>query len=418
MSARRRTRAGRVGTLLLLLAVPLRAAASGESGDWRRWLGPSQNGATSAGGRLDRPALRLRKAWRHPVGGGRSGLAVANGRLFTLASDGDRQHAIALRAADGRPLWSVPLGPHVEGSLAPVSTPALDDARVYVLGSDCVLRALTADAGESRWQADLKQRFGAAPGRGCESSPFLQGGRLVLQPAGKDDHRLVALAPETGELVWTAKGRERANYSSPVTAELGGVRQVVVHHIATGEAGQASGLSGFRLADGVLLWSTTFERNVSVETPLVTPEGVLLLTWNDARLARVSRSGDAWNVQTVWNNQAFKSRVSPPVYRAGHFYGFKEDDLVCVKADTGDVVWRERIYPGSLILVDGQLVVLSASAGLLRVVEATPRGYREKGRLEVLNRGAQTETPPSFAEGAVFVRNDEEIAAVVVEPEP
>jgi hypothetical protein len=66
--------------------------------------------------------------------------------------------------------------------------------------------------------------------------------------------------------------------------------------------------------------------------------------------------------------------------------------------------------------VDGQLVVLSASAGLVRVVEATPEGYREKGRLEVLNRGAQAETPPSFAEGTIFVRNDEEVAAVVVAP--
>ena len=53
---------------------------------------------------------------------------------------------------------------------------------------------------------------------------------------------------------------------------------------------------------------------------------------------------------------------------------------------------------------------------VLIVVEATPEGYREKGRLEVLNRGAQTETPPSFAEGTIFVRNDEEVAAVVAAP--
>jgi hypothetical protein len=180
-----------------------------------------------------------------------------------------------------------------------VSTPAVAGNLVFALGSDCVLRALAADTGEARWQADLRQRFGAAPRRGCESSPFVEGGRLVLQPAGAEDNRLVALDACTGELAWTAKGRERANYSSPVAADIGGVRQVVVHHIATVENAQMSGLSGFRLGDGALLWSATFERHLSVETPLVAPEGVLLLTWNDARLARVSRSGDAWTAQTV-----------------------------------------------------------------------------------------------------------------------
>jgi outer membrane protein assembly factor BamB len=411
------TRGGILG-LAVLVAAPLASGGPGApSTDWPRWLGPDQNGSTSGGGALGRPGLRLRKAWTHPIGGGRSGLAIAGGILYTLTTDGERQHAIALRTADGKPAWSVPLGPHTEdGQLPPVSTPAVAGNLVFALGSDCILRALAADSGQARWQADLKQRFGAAPRRGCESSPFVEGGRLVLQPAGADDHRLVALDAGTGELAWTAKGRERANYSSPVAADIGGVRQVVVHHIATVENGQMSGLTGFRLADGALLWSATFERHLSVETPLVAPEGVLLLTWNDARLARVSRSGDAWTAQTVWNNDAFKSRTSPPVYRDGHLYGFREDDLVCVRAGSGEVAWRERVYPGSLILVDGQLVVLSASAGLVRVVEATPEGYRERGRLEVLNRGAQTETPPSFAGGTIFVRNDEEVAAVVVEP--
>jgi hypothetical protein len=47
-------------------------------------------------------------------------------------------------------------------------------------------------------------------------------------------------------------------------------------------------------------------------------------------------------------------------------------------------------------------------------VEATPAGYREKARLEVLNRGARAETPPSFAGRRIFVRNDEEVVAVDV----
>jgi outer membrane protein assembly factor BamB len=400
-------------TALMTLAT-FGSAASGA--DWPRWLGPSQNGSTTAEGALSKPSLRLRKAWRHSIGGGRSGVVIADGRLFALVTDGDTQSALALDAKDGKVLWQVPLGPHVERGLAPVSTPAVEGSRVFVLGTDCILRALATATGERVWQADLKQRFGSALARGCETSPFAENGRVVLHPGGVDDNRLVALDARTGDLVWSAKGAERANYSSPVAAELAGVRQVVVHHV-TATPPQRSGLTGFRLDDGGMLWSRTFEGNVSTETPLVLPgDQLLLATWNDAKLARLKREGEQIAVESLWAKPVFRSRISPPVYKDGHVYGFNGDDLVCVRVETGDVIWKERMYAGSLILVDDALVILSATAGVVRVVEATPAGFRQKIQLEVLNRGAQTETPPSFAAGMIFVRNDEEIVAIAVSP--
>lgn len=396
--------------LLIAVRGPDAAAA-----DWPRWLGPNQNGSTTADGVLSRPALRLRKAWSHAIGGGRGGVVVSGGRLFALTTDGESQKAIALDVKDGKVAWQVSLGPHVDTSMAPVSTPAVGSSRVFVLGTDCILRALSAANGEAAWQADLKQRFGSSLRRGCETSPFVENGRVILQPGGADDHRLVALDAGSGELVWSAKGLERANYSSPVAADIAGVRQVVVHHV-TAAAPQRSGLSGFRLSDGALLWSRTFEANISTETPLVLPgDMVLLVTWNDAKLALVGKAGEAFGVEPMWEKPVLRSRIAPPVHKDGHLYGLDGDDLVCLRAATGDVVWKHRIYAGSLILVDDALVIQSASGGVVRVVEATPAGYRERGSLEVLNRGAQTEAPPSFASGMIFVRNDEEIVAVAIE---
>ena len=400
------------GSLALLILVAEGAAASS---DWPRWLGPSQNGFTAADGALSRATPRLRKAWRRPIGGGRSGMVVADGRLFALVTDGETQSVLALRATDGSELWQVPLGPHVSESMAPVSTPAVDGGKVFAIGTDCILRALVATSGERVFEVDLKKRFGSSLRRGCESSPFVENGRVVLQPGGAEDNRLVALDARTGDLVWSAKGTGAANYSSPVAAELSGVRQVVVHHV-TMEAPQRSGLAAFRMEDGTLLWSRTFPANVSTETPLVMPpDRVLLVTWNDAKLARIKRVGETMEVETLWDKPVLRSRISPPVYRDGHIYGLNGDDLVCLRAETGDVVWKQRTYAGSLIMVDDTLVLLSANAGLLRVVEATPNGFREKAQIEVLNRGAQTEAPPAFANGLIFVRNDEEIAAIRIE---
>jgi outer membrane protein assembly factor BamB len=117
----------------------------------------------------------------------------------------------------------------------------------------------------------------------------------------------------------------------------------------------------------------------------------------------------------VWKSSAFRSYVSPPVHHEGYLYGFGDDFLSCVKVADGSVAWKEKLYVGSLILVDGHLVVQGVSTGLLRVAEASPAGYREKAQLAVFNRGSRAEAPPSFAEGRIFVRNDEEIVAVTIE---
>ena len=65
-------------------------------------------------------------------------------------------------------------------------------------------------------------------------------------------------------------------------------------------------------------------------------------------------------------------------------------------------------------LSDGHLVVLSQASGEVRVVEATPAAYREKAMLPVLARGARSDAPPSFADGRLFVRSDEEVVALSI----
>jgi outer membrane protein assembly factor BamB len=189
---------------------------------------------------------------------------------------------------------------------------------------------------------------------------------------------------------------------------------VIVHHTVPGPP-PVSGLLGLRLSDRAVVWSRTLERHMSFETPLVLPpDRVLLLTWNDAHAFRVASRDGSLRAEPLWHSADLSADVSPPVVHDGHLYGFGGDLLACLDARTGRAAWKEKLYRGSLILVDGHLVVLSVSSGLLRVVEATPAGYREKARLEVLNRGARAETPPSFAGNRIYLRNDEELVTVEV----
>jgi len=387
--------------------------ADGAAGAWPRWLGPTQNGvAVDPGVFAGRDGVRLKKAWGHPLETGQAGLAVAEGRVFTLFREGSDDYAIALRADTGVQDWRVKLDRGVESPwlLGPPSTPAFEAGRVFTLSSACRLRAHDAASGRTLWEVDLKERFGTAFPVGCASSPFVEGGRLYLQAGGREDHRVAAFEAKTGEVAWTSKGAERSANASPVAADLGGVRQILVNHMA---AGQRSGLTGLRLADGALLWSTTLPEGFSFDTPLVLPgDRVALQTVNDAHVLRVTRKDETWSVLPSWRTADLQAAVSPPVLHAGHLYGFGGDHLACVDAGTGKTVWKKKIYPGSLILLDGHLVILSTAAGLLRVVEASASGYREKARLELLSRGAQASAPPSYAGRRIFVRNEEEVVAV------
>jgi outer membrane protein assembly factor BamB len=399
---------------LAAAAIGRASAAAPQEAGWPQWLGPARDGTSPASGIVPTSgSVKLRVAWRGPLGVGPAGLAVAGDRLVTLDSDGPQASAVALATADGALKWRVPLDEGIpDEERGPSSTPAVKGGLVFVLSPACQLRALDLATGRPAWHVDLKARFGAAPVQGCASSPLVDGERVIVQPGAPNDNRVVALDRRTGAPAWTAKGVFRASYSSPGLRNVGGEREVLVHHTDTTEANAPKGgITALRSSDGQLAWHTTLERFWSYATPVPFGEDkVLLVTWNDA--AAFSAPAAGAEAALVWRVDAFSYYVSPPVYHDGHLYGYGGDFLRCVRASDGATVWQEKTYPGSVVLADGHLVVLSVASGLVRIVEATPAGYREKARLEALAPGARAETPPSIQGRRIFVRNDEEVVAV------
>ncbi|MFI4945908.1 MAG: PQQ-binding-like beta-propeller repeat protein, partial [Burkholderiales bacterium] len=174
------------------------------------------------------------------------------------------------------------------------------------------------------------------------------------------------------------------------------------------------GVTALRVEDGELAWHHTLDKFWSWATPVpIGADRVLVLTWNDAALVKAPKAGEAASV--VWRIPAFTAYVATPVYKDGHLYGHGGDYLRCVRVSDGTTAWEERTYPGSVSLVDGNLVALSVRAGLLRVVEATPQAYRERAKLEVVEPGSRAEVSPTVVGRRIYVRNDEEVVAIDVE---
>ena len=403
--------AGRAVPLVALAAITAAAAAAD---DWPQLWGPNGDGRSLAPASISRtPTLKAREVWRKPIGSGFSGVSVVGARGYTALSDGTRDQAIAFDAGSGRELWRTPLGDTYRGHDGsrdgPISTPTVEGGRVFLVAPHGRLVALDAGDGHVVWSHDLPKEYGAAvPSYGFATSPVAAGGRVIVQAGGEKENYLVAFEQASGKVAWAASPGAGAVYVSPVLATLHGVPQLV-----TVSADKVLGLSP---ADGSLLWSLPRPNEPEPSrSPLVLPDGrVFVPSWNEGALIAVTREGTAFKAAEVWRRPVLKSSYSPTVFHDGHLYGFNGAYLVCVDAATGDVKWRQKVYGGSLILVDGHLVLLGESSGDLRVAEATPAGYREKLKTSVFNAGSSSFTGPSWAGGRVYLRNVEEIVALEI----
>jgi outer membrane protein assembly factor BamB len=101
------------------------------------------------------------------------------------------------------------------------------------------------------------------------------------------------------------------------------------------------------------------------------------------------------------------------VIRVGeHLYGTGKAGLVCLDFRTGDVRWRNRsVGQGSLVVAAGHLY-LRNPRGQVALVEASPAGYREKGRLSQPKRSSfPTFTHPVVTGGRLYLRDDDYLFA-------
>lgn len=391
--------------LCLLAGTALAAPA-----DWPQLRGPNRDGVSRETGLLKSwPGAGPKVLWRVPLGEGYSHLAVSKGRLFTLYGAGVNDFAGAYDAATGKLLWRVPLGPkYTDGQgNGPRSTPTVDGDMVYTLTATGRLSALNAADGKKVWEHDLRAKFGAEPPQwGISTSPLVEGNLLLVDVGGSGGKSLVAFDKKTGKAVWTSQS-EAAGYSAPIAITVGGVRQVIFF---TGRA-----VLAVAPKDGRLLWRVPWKTDwdVNAATPIfVAPDKLYVSSGYDtgAALLKISVVEGRVGAEEVWQNRKMKNTFSSSVLHNGHIYGFDKAVLKCIVAATGEEKWKESGFGhGSLILADGQLVVLT-ERGKLLLVEATPAAYREKGSSQILS--GKCWTAPTLANGRLYLRNEEELLAL------
>jgi outer membrane protein assembly factor BamB len=385
-------------------AIPFRTSHSGE---WSGWRGATRDGLCSSP--LPSRLSELKPQWEVVLGDSYSGPVVSDQAVFvTETIDKKFETVRALRRADGQELWiqkwdgamSVPFFAKSNGDWIR-STPATNGEVVVIGGMRDLLECLDANSGERRWRVDFHQQLGIdLPAFGLVCSPLMDGQDLYVQAGG--GVRKLALA--SGELQWSTLedggGMFGGAFSSPIIAELAGLRQLVVQ--------TRSQLAGVDLDTGSVLWKQDIAsfRGMNILTPSVWQEHVFTSCYGGrSQLFQITRSqAGEWSCKSVWECKA-EAYMSSPVIVDNHLYlHLRNQRLCCIDLANGQETWRTTPFGKYWSMVtDGKTILGLDETGVLYAVRANPKEF------ELLDQ-RQVSTQPSWAHVAVadtqlFVRH-------------
>jgi outer membrane protein assembly factor BamB len=383
--------------------------------DWPQWRGPNRDGKSADTGLLKEwPAAGPKLAWKTTgLGKGYAGISVVGRHLFTMGDRDDAGYVIALRAADGKTIWSAKMGaagspdPSNWSYPGPRCTPTVSGDLLFALNAWGEMVCLSAADGKELWRRDFGKDFGGKPPTwGFSESPLVDGDQVVVTPGGKQG-AMVALDKRTGRVLWQSKDfTDEAHYASIMPAEIGGVRQYVQL--------TAASVTSISATDGRMLWQAPRKGSVAViPTPIVAGNLIYVTSGYNAgsHLFKIAPDAGKSSAEQVYANRAMANHHGGVILVGEHLYGYSDSrGFACQDLQTGEIVWaeKEKIKKGCVSYADGALYHREEDTGTMILLDASPAGYREKGRFLQPDRVKEKAWPhPTIAHGKLYLRDQD-----------
>ncbi|HJQ68957.1 MAG TPA: PQQ-binding-like beta-propeller repeat protein [Blastocatellia bacterium] len=392
--------------LITIVLSPLAPGGAAREPDWPQWRGPDRTSLSKETGLMKAwPETGPTVAWTlTTLGPGYGSVAIKDDRIYVQGVNGTESVVYCLNRADGKAVWSQALGPRRDQDRGPGprGTPTVDGDRLYALSENGDLACLKVKDGSATWRRNILKDFGGSNITWLISeSPLVDGNRLIVTPGG-DGASIVALDKMTGNPIWTSKElSDPAGYSSCVAADVGGVRAII------GFTGRAA--VGLRASDGKLMWryETVANRTANIATPIFHDNKVFYSSayGTGCALLGLTAQGGEVKAQEIYFNREMQNHHGGLVLVNGYLYGFSNSILTCMEFATGKSVWRHRsVGKGTLTYADGHLYLLSEN-NVVGLAEATPEGYKEKGRFNIADQGYPSWAHPVVCGGKLYIRN-------------
>ena len=386
--------------LKVLLLLPGLLCATPE---WSVWRGPASEGNYDheTTWKHDWLPTRPKTLWQTKVHTGYSGIAVSEGRAYTIGNSEGEDLIQCLNIDTGKIIWNEKhpqdLVPKYNPG-GPNAPPIIEGKWLYTLSKQGLVSCLDKATGKTKWRNDLATTAKAPmPTWGFASCPVIVGERLFLNV----NESGVALDKETGKLLWNSPPSS-CGYAAAVPFTCRDQDAVAIFgHKSMHVVSQASGKVLWQVD-----WPTKYGENSA--DPLIIDNKLYLSSWWGQGAALFDPNKDS--TEPIWTNKEFQNHIQPPVLFEGHLYGFDgpvhkkkiKGFLRCVNFATGKTVWSKPDLKGSLILSNGKLLILS-NDGAIIAAKAQSEGYRELARHSGL--GKRTWSPPVLHQGRLYVRD-------------
>lgn len=385
------------------------AQLSDQVGDWPQWRGRHRDGLSRETGLLKawpEGGPKLKWATRE-VGVGYGGPALVGPRLYLVGDLSDGCYVLALERSSGQRIWKTRVGPPGGNSTYPGTraTPTIDGDLLITMTQHGDVVCLELPEGRLRWQKNLERDLGGVrPMWHFGESPLVDGDRVICTPGGPQG-TLAALDKRTGTVLWRSRGiTNPPAYSSVILAECAGVRQYVQL--------TAQNVFGVEPQSGAPLWNVPREGvRAVVPTPVSAGNFVYVTSGYGlgGHLYRIEKNAAACSATQVYASKAIVNHHGGAIKLGDHLYGHSDGaGWTCQNFQTGQVVWQERgIGKGSITYADGHFYC-RCEDGPVALIEATPEGYREKGRFRQPERSSKKAWPhPVIAGGCLYLRDQE-----------
>jgi outer membrane protein assembly factor BamB len=223
---------------------------------------------------------------------------------------------------------------------------------------------------------------------GLGSSPRIDSG-VVIVSAEYDgpDSGIYGLDPSDGSQVWKADRLQTITFSTPISAELDGRRQLLLsgaHEIASYDP--ATGKRLWRVGDGT--WATCGTMVWDPASGLAFASG----GFPDLITLAIQTSGEH---EVVWKHP-IKCYEQSLLVCDGHVYAVSDRGVAyCWRAIDGEECWRERLggkFSSSPLLV-GDTIYVTSETGATFVFKASPERFEQLAENQLGDDCFPTTTP-------------------------
>lgn len=406
-------------TALLASGLSLFVIQAADAQEWTRFRGPNGAGI-SAATTIPVEYNAATSNWRIELPGvGHSSPVIWGDKVFVTSADeaAGKRYLLCVRSSDGRVLWRrtydfAKYARHKFNSAAS-STATVDKDFVYVPWSSpdgLSLHAVTHD-GKDGWVRDLG-KWDGNHGGGC--SPIVVDDLVILRSDSDEmgpESFIVGLDRKSGEVRWkTPRNSKAAGYSTPILYQpKGGPAELIV-------IGNAHGVTSLDPKTGKVNWELngTFQQRC-VATPVLIGD-LIFGTAGDGggrrqavavRAASKSAKTDPTIAYQIPRGAPYVP--TPIVYNGLMFLWGDAGIVTCVKADSGEQVWSDRVggnFFGSPVCVNGKIYGVSASGELI-VLEAG-------NEFKVLGRSSLEEAShatPAVSGGVMYIRTESHLVS-------